>query len=150
MKSLKNIINIIFLVDIDEQSRQRKVVDARRAYARILKDAGFSFQHIGDTLGKNHATVIHYVKSVDDLIRFDSIFEKKFMLAKKKFLEENEHLKTTSKRDIYETAIGLENIIDDILSKTNQVYDLLKKYEEDNDKEHLQNCKEILSSLIDS
>jgi predicted transcriptional regulator len=150
MKSLKNIINIIFLVDIDERSRQRNVVDARRAYARILKDAGFSFQHIGDTLGKNHATVIHYVKSVDDLIRFDSIFEKKFMLAKKKFLEENEHLKITSKRDIYETAIGLENRIDDILSKTNQVYDLLKKYEEDNDKEHLQNCKDILSPLIDS
>lgn len=150
MKSLKNIVNTIFLVDIDEHTRHRRIVDARRAYARILKDAGFSYQHIGKTLGKNHATVIHYVKSVDDLIRFDSIFEKKFMLAKKEFLKENEHLKNTSKRDIYETAIELENRIDDILSKTNQVYDCLKKYEEDNEKEHLQNCKEILSSLIDS
>ena len=86
MDSLKKIINEIFFVNINDKTRKRRIVDARRAYAKILRDVGFSYEHIGDSIGKDHATIIHYVKSIDDLLQYDSIFEKKFILAKKQFL----------------------------------------------------------------
>ena len=86
MDSLKKIVNEIFFVDIDNPTRKRATVDARRAYCKILRAVGFSYEHIGDSIGKDHATIIHYVKSIDNLLEYDSIFERKFILAKKQLV----------------------------------------------------------------
>ena len=151
MESLKQIVNLVFFVDIEDTTRRRRIVDARRAYAKILKDVGFSYQHIGHSLNKNHATIIHYVKSVDDLLKYDSAFEKKFMLAKKNFLKENKHLIHSSKEDIYTVAIGLENKLSEIISKKDQIISSLENYEKENGtNECIDYCKELMLSLFDS
>ena len=93
METAKKIINIIYGVDIDEETRKRPVVDARRAYSKILRDAGYSFQYIASTLNKDHTSIVHYVKSIESLLEYDSAFEKKFILAKQNFLEENKNLR---------------------------------------------------------
>lgn len=149
MNSLKNIINLVFFVDIDEHTRKRQVVDARRAYAKILRDAGFSYEFIGKTINKNHAAVIHYVKSIDSLLKYDTIFEKKFILAKKNFLEENKHLNLNSKEDIYAIAISLESKLNELISKRKKINDLLDKYENDK-KECVDFCREVILPLFDS
>ena len=150
MESLKKIINLVFFVDIEDTTRKRRIVDARRAYAKILKDAGFSYHYIGDSLNKNHATIIHYVKSVDDLLKYDSPFEKKFMLAKKNFLNENEHLILKSKEDIYTVAIVLEKKINKFISAKEKIIFSLEKYEKENGENECTNyCKELMLSLFD-
>lgn len=145
MESLKNIINLVFFVEIDDPTRKRRIVDARRAYSKILKDAGFSYQHIGYTLNKDHATIIHYVKSVDGLLKYDSIFEKKFILAKKKFLEENKHLMLHSKEDIYSIAISLENQLDKAKKVRNEIIDYLDNHEG----ECIDYCRKAMMSLFE-
>lgn len=145
MESLKNIINLVFFVDIDDPTRKRRIVDARRAYSKILKDAGFSYQHIGYTLNKDHATIMHYVKSVDGLLQYDSIFEKKFILAKKKFLEENKHLMLHSKEDIYSIAISLENQLDKAKKIRNEIIDYLGNHEG----ECVDYCRKAMMSLFE-
>ena len=145
MESLKNIINLVFFVDIDDPTRKRRIVDARRAYSKILKDAGFSYQHIGYTLNKDHATIMHYVKSVDGLLQYDSIFEKKFILAKKKFLEENKHLMLHSKEDIYSIAISLENQLDKAKKVRNEIIDYLDNHEG----ECVDYCRKAMMSLFE-
>lgn len=145
MESLKNIINLVFFVDIDDPTRKRRIVDARRAYSKILKDAGFSYQHIGHTLNKDHASIIHYVKSVDGLLKYDSIFEKKFILAKKKFLEENKHLMLHSKEDIYSIAISLENQLDKAKKIRNEIIDYLENHEG----ECVDYCRKAMMSLFE-
>lgn len=145
MESLKNIINLVFFVEIDDPTRKRRIVDARRAYSKILKDAGFSYQHIGYTLNKDHATIIHYVKSVDGLLKYDSIFEKKFILAKKKFLEENKHLMLHSKEDIYSIAISLENQLDKAKKVRNEIIDYLDNHEG----ECVDYCRKAMMSLFE-
>lgn len=150
MDSLKNIVNLIFFVDIEDPTRKRRIVDARRAYSKILKDAGFSYQHIGHTLNKDHATIIHYVKSVDGLLKYDSVFEKKFMLAKKNFLKENKHLMLNSKEDIYTVAISLENRLNEIISKKAKILHKLESYENENGQnECVGYCRELMLSLFD-
>jgi len=150
MDSLKKIINLIFFVDIDDTTRKRRIVDARRAYSKILKDAGFSYEHIGYTIGKDHATIIHYVKSVDGLLKYDSVFEKKFILAKKSFLVENKNLLPNQKQDIYEVAINLELKLSELLSKKQQIIEQLNNYEKENgENKCLDYCKELMLSLFD-
>jgi hypothetical protein len=150
MDSLKQIVNLVFFVDIEDTTRKRRIVDARRAYSKILKDAGFSHQHIGDSLNKNHATIIHYVNSIDDLLKYDSVFERKFMLAKRQFLLENSHLVPGSKNDIYAVAIGLENRLENFVSKKNQIIEILNNYEKHNGKNDcVDYCREIILPLFD-
>jgi hypothetical protein len=150
MDSLKNIINLVFFVNIDDPTRKRNIVDARRAYSKILKDAGFSYQHIGDSIKKDHATIIHYVKSVDGLLRYDSVFQRKFLLAKKNFIKENKQLTLNSKEDIYAIAINLENRFNEIISKKTNVLQKLEDYEKENGQNECTDyCKNLILSLFD-
>lgn len=149
MDSLKNIINLVFFVDIEDRTRKRQIVDARKAYSKILRDSGFSYEFIGKSINKDHATIIHYVKSVDSLLKYDAIFEKKFILAKKNFLEENKHLMLNSKEDIYAIAISLENRLNELISKREKINELLDKYEKEN-KECVDFCREVILPLFDS
>jgi hypothetical protein len=133
-----------------QSNRKRAIVDARRAYSKILRDAGFSYQYIGDTLNKNHATIIHYVKSVDGLLKYDAVFEKKFMLAKKTFLKENQNLILDSKEDIYSVAIRLEDRLNKIISNKTNVLNELDNYGRENgENECVAYCKELITSLFD-
>jgi hypothetical protein len=150
MDSLKNIINLIFFVNIDDPTRKRNIVDARIAYSKILKDAGFSYQHIGDSIKKDHSTIIHYVKSVDGLLRYDNVFQKKFLLAKKNFVKENKQLTLNSKEDIYAIAINLENRFNEIISKKTNVLQKLEDYEKENGQnESINYCRSLILSLFD-
>lgn len=136
MDSLKKIVNEIFFVDIENSTRKRRTVDARRAYSKILRDVGFSYEHIADTINKDHATIIHYVKSIENLLEYDSIFEKRFMLAKKQFLLENKELISQSNEDIYTTAVRLGEKLEQVLLEKHQILfkfvDHLEDYEKSN------------------
>ena len=113
MDSLKIIINDVFLTDIDDISRLRQTVDARKAYSKILRDIGFSFQYIADSINKNHATIMHYCRSSDSLFAYDNIFKKKFNLAKNKFLLEINNENTQANHEnVFEKNKILNHFID--------------------------------------
>lgn len=150
MESLKKIINLIYFVDIDEDTRRRPVVDARRAYAKVLKDAGYTYEYIAKTINKNHTSIVHYTRSIESLLKYDSIFEKKFILAKKSFLEDHKNLKLNSREDIYAVAIDLEKKICEITSKKQELIKLLDNCENENGKDKLIDyCKNIILPLLD-
>lgn len=50
---------------LDEKSRKRDLVDARSVYYKILLDeCSMTLEAIGETLSKNHATVLHGINQV--------------------------------------------------------------------------------------
>ena len=150
METAKKIINIIYGVDIDEETRKRPVVDARRAYSKILRDAGYSFQYIASTLNKDHTSIVHYVKSIEPLLEYDSAFKKKFILVKQNFLEENKNLRINSKKDIYAIAISLEKKLIEITSKKEELKQYLDNCETDIQKEECINyCRTVILPLLD-
>jgi hypothetical protein len=61
---VKKVINEITNQDISKKLRKRKIVEARGIYFTILRDIyGMPYQAIGDTIGMNHASVLHSCKN---------------------------------------------------------------------------------------
>ena len=62
-KQLQKIIETVFDVNLLDKSRRREIVEARIVYSNILHEVNnLTISAIAKTLGKNHATVIHYLK----------------------------------------------------------------------------------------
>lgn len=70
---LKELIEKTTGVDINRTSRRREVVEARAMYYKILKqiDKKKTLQSIADSVGKNHATVLHSLNNYDSFERFN-------------------------------------------------------------------------------
>jgi len=61
---LRRTIEYVLGVNVTlNKSRKRNVVNARVIYSQILKERGYGPTCIAKSLGKNHATVLHYFKS---------------------------------------------------------------------------------------
>ena len=71
-KKVKNAVDSVFGIDILSPSRQRNYVNARMIYSKILRDKRNTFKSIAFSLQKNHASVLHYVKSIDWLLSYDN------------------------------------------------------------------------------
>lgn len=61
-------------LEIDSDSRLQDVVAAKIIYCRILRDCGWTLHGIGETINRNHATIIHYMKRFEgeQSIKFDT------------------------------------------------------------------------------
>jgi len=70
-KKVRNIVNNLFGLDIMTKSRQRQYVNARMIYSKILRDQNHTYKSIAFSLRKNHASILHYVKSIDWLLSYD-------------------------------------------------------------------------------
>lgn len=78
IKKVKQIVNNVFSVDVLLKSRKRKYVNARMVYSKILREQNFTYYHIGLSLLKNHASILHYVKSIDWILSYDKKLLKKY------------------------------------------------------------------------
>ena len=86
---LLDLLSAEFGIDITKPTRQRAYVDARKIYARILTDKGWSLNRIGRTIGKHHSTIIHYLKDIEWLIEHDASIRTIYLNVSSVF---NEHL----------------------------------------------------------
>lgn len=154
MESLKQIVNEVFLVDIEKTSSKRSCVDARKVYSKILKEIGYSYQFIGDTIGRDHSTIIHYVKGIDDLLMYDSVFNKRFSICKKKFLLENRKIIMKSNDNVHLEAISLsERLEQAILDKQEVLHRFINQLDiyqkEYKSMPTIEYCKEVILPLFD-
>lgn len=58
---------------IDENTRVRRIVDARKIYYKICRDNiyGVSFQMLADSMNQNHATVLVNLNKLNDIMDFN-------------------------------------------------------------------------------
>ncbi len=88
--NVKRIVEEVTGVNLLEKSRRRFVVEARAIYSTLLRDAGYSFPFIADTLGKDHTTIIHYMKLADDLKNTDRQMKRKLYRCRELFISEKQ------------------------------------------------------------
>jgi hypothetical protein len=93
MMMLNEIIKDTLSVDIMNPRRNRDVVDARRIYAKILKDLGYGLTQIGVSLGRDHTIIIHYIQTAEDFINTDYIWAANYLKCRDKFHENRAELK---------------------------------------------------------
>jgi hypothetical protein len=154
MESLKQIVNEIFLIDIESKSRKRGIVDGRKVYSKILRDLGYSYELIGSTINKDHATIMHYVKDIDSLFEFDNVFKKRYNLCKRKFLLEDRQIIMKSSDDIHLEAVTLaEKLEKAILDKKQIAHTFMQclenYYEEYTSMPTIHYCRESILPLFD-
>tara|TARA_R110001632_G_C11275384_1_gene411257 strand:+ start:322 stop:612 length:291 start_codon:yes stop_codon:yes gene_type:complete len=72
-------INKHFKCDITENNRTREIVMARAAYYWIARHTTkSSLAKIGDSVGRDHASVLYSLKNFNDWLRFDEFFKADF------------------------------------------------------------------------
>lgn len=86
-RELKEVVKEYLEVDVELPNRRLKSVYARMVYYKILRELGYSWQSIGDTLNKHHATVLHAVNSFDDLSTYDKDLVRSYDIVKDIFLD---------------------------------------------------------------
>jgi len=84
---LKEIIDTEFDIDLKEKTRRREYTEARAIFCKILK----KYNRVGPTkladyLGVHHATPIHYLKNIDNHLKYDKILRKKYERIEDLFL----------------------------------------------------------------
>jgi hypothetical protein len=125
VRKLIDIINLVYQIDFTKKNRHTVYIQARMTYTKILRDRGYTLKYIGNTIKKDHSTIIHYLK----IIKFDLNNNEEFM---KKFNEVNDMMLKESdpihKLDIRE----LKNQIFSMRSEINELYlenkTILNKY----------------------
>lgn len=123
MISLKSIIEDVFgIEDMVSSSRQRKYIDARMVYCKILKDRGHTFVAIGKSLGKDHATVIHHVVKSEYLLKAERDLHDKYLRARAEFLCDREvFYKNPTQRDMINRINSLTNQLETYIVERERV-----------------------------
>lgn len=123
MTALKKIIEDVFgIEDMMNNTKQRKYVDARMVYSKILKDRGHTFVAIGASLDKDHATIIHHVVKFDYIAKFDSELRDKYLRARSEFLcERDVFYKNPSQRDMINQINSLNEQLDGYINERERV-----------------------------
>ncbi len=76
---LKKDIDKTFKTNINRKSRKRDVVNGRIAFSYIARThLKKSFRVAGEFIKKDHSSIIHYVKTFDDLYQYDKEFKDTF------------------------------------------------------------------------
>jgi len=63
---LKEIILEELCLDIDSDSRIKPLIDAKVIYCRILRNCGWTLSKIGESINRDHASMIHYLKRFEN------------------------------------------------------------------------------------
>lgn len=90
VNTVRKIVEGVTGVSIFEKNRKRFVVEARVIYSTLLREAGYSFPFIADTLNKDHTTIIHYIKLSKDLKETDRQMKRKLFKCKELFISEKQ------------------------------------------------------------
>ena len=79
IEKFKKIIEFETGVNVEIVSRKRNFVEARAIYYKLLRDiSNMTLQAIGDTVNRDHATILHSLKSVDDWMKYDTKLSGKY------------------------------------------------------------------------
>jgi chromosomal replication initiation ATPase DnaA len=65
--------------DLKSKARITEIVIPRQVYWYYMKKHGFSYSEIGRMFKKNHATVMHGVKRVNDLIDAKDSYAERYL-----------------------------------------------------------------------
>jgi hypothetical protein len=133
MKSLREIVNKVFEVDIMKKYRYRKFVDARMVFSKILRDRGYTVVSIAKFMKKDHTTILHYNVNFDVIITQDGKLRDRYSVCLNSFLQDREPIvQTFTDKQLYNEVKKLN---EQIVNLNNQI-------------ERISNDKEMLSKML--
>lgn len=80
-KALRSSVNTHFGVDINSNERTRSYVNARMTFAYFMHKKGYGLSRIGRMMGKDHSTILYYLKNIEDYLEIDADFRERFEIV---------------------------------------------------------------------
>lgn len=127
MKDLNKVIIDVLNIDVLNPRRTRGEVDARRVFAKILRDRGFSYQKIGNALGKNHSTIIHYIRNIEELLKYDKSFISMYSRVLKEHQLGYDPIMDMLENELRDKVREQRKTIDDLSLKIRQLSEQLRE-----------------------
>ena len=82
---IKEIVEDFYKLKIDLKTRQRKYVEARAIYYKLLRDnSRMSLEAIGKTMNRDHATALHSLKNIKDWLEYDEQLRQDYQTLNKR------------------------------------------------------------------
>jgi len=108
-KILGEVIAIETGGDIYSTSRIRVDVEARGIFGKIMRDVeGWTFLRIGKFVGRNHATVMHSINVVTNVMERDPIMRDGYVRCLNRYLNDEDPLKNLSPYMLRKKIYGLD------------------------------------------
>lgn len=105
-KLVKEIVEDYYKLKIDSKTRQRKYVEARAVYYKLLREnSRMSLQAIGKTMNRDHATALHSIRKIKDWLEYDKQLRQDFNTINdrlQKVIEVNPDIQVESIEGFYE------------------------------------------------
>jgi hypothetical protein len=121
IEAIKVIVEGELDINIYGDSRKRNLVDARIIYAKLAREYNYSFKSIGEPIGKDHSTIIHYMKNFDWLFSSDTEFREMYIYLKEKVKDIIPKIRDNQEIKIINNSMMLHKQIES-LSLENQKY----------------------------
>ena len=110
MKELTFIYTLVsdhYLLDLTTRSNKREYVDARNMYYKLAREfLNVSLEKVGEKVNKNYATVLHGIKSCDDLLSYNKYANENYLILRNKCLNKINNLANP-----YEKYLGKEDVL---------------------------------------
>ena len=129
LDAIKIIVEGELDINIFGDSRKRNLVDARIIYAKIARESNHSYKSIGKHIGKDHATIIHYMKNFDWLFSSNTEFRETYIYLKEKFMEMKPKLKDIQEIKIINNSMMLHKQIESLSLKNEKYLSEKLKYD---------------------
>lgn len=116
-KALRDSVNYHFQCDINSRCRERRFVNARMTFAWMMKKRGYSLSSIGRMMGRNHATIIHYLKNVEWYVKTDFEFKETFDLVYQDCYLDDTNVHLLGEEDLKKEVFSLRKELKDVYSQ---------------------------------
>lgn len=141
IRYLKKIVDSEFNIDISDKCRKTNYVNARLIYSYILRSRGVGLVRIGDSLDKNHATILYLISNAPFYFKQEPELNLRYLSCKSLFENHYSPILDFSRRELIQAYVELdsqfdmvikenENLIEEIgeLKKITQELGLEKNY----------------------
>lgn len=99
-EDVQKIVEMVTRTKLKGTNRKRECVDARMIYAYVLRNTlGASLTSIGGSINKDHTTIIHYLKTMENLLEVDREVARKYIRCKELLLLSEQPLNLLDERD---------------------------------------------------
>jgi Bacterial dnaA protein helix-turn-helix len=109
---VRKIVEMVTGTSIMAKDRKRNTVESRMIYATLLREQGYALTYIGDTLGKDHTTILHYLRSLKALTDTDVNTMRKYLRCRELYLIEKQPVNLTQNIDYKTECAKLTTQID--------------------------------------
>jgi len=131
-ETIKQLVENYFKIDITTKTRKREYVEARAIYYKLLRDhTRMSLSAIGETMNKDHTTVLHFTRKIKDWMEYDPQIKQDYetlnnRILHAKTLNPDEFEKATSMEGFYEKEYKtLKDELSELQENNTKAYRLL-------------------------